>query len=317
MKKYLILFSLPFLQFACKQIKKTEIPPLKTTPQFVDFHRQFYHSNAVEFEELKDNHPYLFPVETADSIWQNKRKNIEDLTLLKMTDSVFGNFKQEQMQLTELFQYLHYYFPNFDTPKTYTLITNLDYEHAVIYKDTLLFLSLDMYLGANSEVYQSFPRYVSANYTKKRLVIDVATQITDHILSLKRGNTFLEKILYHGKKMQVLKTLLPNYSEQELMGYTKRKYDWIVSNETLIWAYFVENELLYSTDHKLDRRFNEQAPFSKFYLNIDKKSPDKVGVWIGWQIVKSYLKYSPSSVSELLQIEAQQLFQSSKYKPKK
>jgi hypothetical protein len=317
MKNHLILFSFLFLYLSCKQAEETAIPPLKTTPEFIDFHQQFYHSNNPEFEKLKKKYPYLFPIATADSIWRKKQKNTEDLLLLKKVDSVFGNFKNEQKELTELFKHLHYYFPEFNPPKTFTLITNLDYEHAVTYKDSLLFLSLDMYLGRNSEVYQSFPKYISSNYTKKQLPLDVAAQITAQLLPPRRENTFLEKILYHGKKMHVLKNLLPSYSEQELMGYTKQKYNWIVANESLIWAYFIENELLFSADHKLDQRFNQQAPFSKFYLDIDKQTPDRVGVWMGWKIVKSYLKHSHKDLSALLQLDAQQLFRNSKYKPQK
>jgi hypothetical protein len=317
MKNHLILFSFLFLYFSCKQAEKTEVPPLKTSPEFIDFHQQFYNSNTTEFIKLKKKYPYLFPTATTDSIWQKKRKNTEELVLFKKSDSIFGNFKKEQKQLTELFKHLQYYFPNFDTPKTFTLITNLDYEHAVTYKDSLLFLSLDMYLGENSEVYQSFPKYISRNYTKKRLPIDVATKITDQLLTLQRGSTFLEKMVYHGKKMHVLKTLLPQYSEQELMGYTKKKYNWLVANEALIWAYFIENESLFNVDHKLDQRFNQQAPFSKFYLDIDRKTPDRIGIWMGWQIVQSYLRHSNKNMLELLHVDGELLFQNSKYKPQK
>jgi hypothetical protein len=32
------------------------------------------------------------------------------------------------------------------------------------------------------------------------------------------------------------------------------------------------------------------APFSKFYLEIDNDSPGRIGAWIGWQMVRSYMK---------------------------
>jgi len=60
------------------------------------------------------------------------------------------------------------------------------------------------------------------------------------------------------------------------------------------------------------------APFSKFYLEIDNVSPGQVGAWIGWQIVRSYMKNNNDiSINELLNKKAKEIFEQSKYKPKK
>ena len=39
--------------------------------------------------------------------------------------------------------------------------------------------------------------------------------------------------------------------------------------------------------------FFDASPFSKFYLEIDNQSPGRIGRWIGWQIVRSYMNYYP------------------------
>ena len=75
MKIYLFLLSFIILSSSCHQKKKTNVPTLKTTPEFVDFHRQFYHSNTEGFSKLKKKYPYLFPHETPDSIWHQKQIN--------------------------------------------------------------------------------------------------------------------------------------------------------------------------------------------------------------------------------------------------
>ena len=64
-------------------------------------------------------------------------------------------------------------------------------------------------------------------------------------------------------------------------------------NEIFIWKYFIENKLLYDTNRELVNRFINPAPFSKFYLELDRESPGKIGQWIGWNIVKSYVKNNP------------------------
>jgi uncharacterized protein YjaZ len=84
-----------------------------------------------------------------------------------------------------------------------------------------------------------------------------------------------------------------------------------------MWRYFLEDQLLYSTDSKLANRFINPAPFSKFYLEIDNESPGRVGAWIGWQIVRSYMKNNEVSLKQLLVMDATEIFNNSKYKPKK
>ena len=46
---------------------------------------------------------------------------------------------------------------------------------------------------------------------------------------------------------------------------------WCIRNEANIWAYFVENKLLFSSDRQNKMRFIEDAPFSKFYTSFDRK----------------------------------------------
>ena len=75
--------------------------------------------------------------------------------------------------------------------------------------------------------------------------------------------------------------------------------------------------MLYSTDLSLNQRFLDVAPFSKFYLGEDNKSPGRIGVYIGWQIVRSYMRNNDVSLRELMKTKEDIIFQKSKYKPKR
>ena len=112
--------------------------------------------------------------------------------------------------------------------------------------------------------------------------------------------------------------LLPNDDEKIKIGFSEEKLRWAKENEIFIWKYFIENKLLYSTNVELFDRFINPAPFSKFYLELDVESPGKIGQWIGWNIVKSYVKNNPTvSLSEVLKKSEFEIFQYSKYKPVK
>ena len=101
------------------------------------------------------------------------------------------------------------------------------------------------------------------------------------------------------------------------IGYTEEQLAWARDNESEMWRYFVEKEILFSTSTKLPAQFINPAPFSKFYLEIDNDSPGMVGRFLGWQIVKSYMNNSESSVQQLMSKNAEVLFNESKYKPSK
>ncbi|MGL5111068.1 MAG: gliding motility lipoprotein GldB, partial [Flavobacterium sp.] len=131
------------------------------------------------------------------------------------------------------------------------------------------------------------------------------------------GRDFLSQMIFAGKELYVKELLLPNYTDASRIGYTDEQDKWCTENEGYIWRYFIEKEMLYSVDSKLAPRFIQPAPFSKFYLEIDNDSPGQVGAWIGWQIVRSYMKNNPIPVTELLSKNAKEVFEKSKYKPKK
>ena len=84
----------------------------------------------------------------------------------------------------------------------------------------------------------------------------------DHIIPNARGGT-------NKKNNLVCTSYLRNQAKG---GYTPEELQWAKDNEVEIWQYFIENELLFSTNPKLPLRFIVPAPFSKFNLSIDKLS---------------------------------------------
>jgi uncharacterized protein YjaZ len=124
-------------------------------------------------------------------------------------------------------------------------------------------------------------------------------------------------MVYAGKQLYLKDVLLPQISDAEKIGYSPEQLTWCQENESYMWRYFMQEQLLYSTDSKLATRFINTAPFSKFYLEIDNESPGRVGTWIGWQIVRSFMNNNDVNLQQLLQMDPIEIFQNSKYKPKK
>ncbi|MGV8945071.1 MAG: gliding motility lipoprotein GldB [Lutibacter sp.] len=318
MNRLLILAIVLFFSVSCKKeiVKNIDVSNIKTTVSVIRFEQKFYEANETTLPHLKSEFPYLFPAEN-DSIWLNKIKDEEERELYEKSQVVFGDFENEKIQIADLFKHVKYYHSNFESPKIITLISNLDYQNKIVYADSLLFVSLDMYLGKNSEVYQDFPEYLSQNFNKSQLVVDMANAIGEHYYPANKSRLFLDMVIDAGKRMYLTDSYLPLVSDANKIGYTDENLEWAMANESQIWKYFIENKILYSTDSKLDDRFLADAPFSKFYIDIDKESPGRIGVWLGWQIVRSYIENNDVTLQQLLQTNGEEIFKNSKYKPKK
>lgn len=318
MNRLLITAIVLFLMVSCKTEKANEVDvsAVDITLSVSRFEKKFYEADETTLPIIKNEFPYLFP-EQNDSIWLNKIKDKEERELYQKSQEVFGDFENEKTQIIDLFKHVKFYHPNFEIPKIITLITNLDYQNKIVYADSLLFVSLDMYLGKDSEVYQDFPVYLSQNFEKSQLVVDIASAISDRYFTADKGRQFLDLVVGAGKRMYLIDSYLPAVSDVKKIGYSDAEYEWATANEAQIWKYFIENKVLYSTDSKLVDRFMAEAPFSKFYIDIDKESPGRIGVWLGWQIVQSYMNNNKVTLQQLLQTNAEEIFNKSKYKPKK
>ena len=316
MKRLFVLVIILLVIVSCNKeiIKKVDVSGVKVTVLIDRFEQKFYKADEQSLPAVKNEYPYLFPPQN-DSIWLNKIKN--EAELFQNSQKVFGDFKSEKLQIEDLFKHVKYYEPNFKSPKILTLITNLDYRNKVVYADSLLFVSLDLYLGKDSEVYRDFPLYLAQNFDKSHLVVDIAKSISEHYFTPNKSRQFIDLMINEGKKMYLIDSYLPFVSDAQKMGYTLEKLNWVEANESQLWKYFIEHKLLYSTDSNLYTRFIANAPFSKFYIYIDKESPGSVGVYIGWQIVRSYMNNNDVTLQQLLQTNADEIFKKSKYKPKK
>ena len=319
MRYYFLFFVLLLFLNSCQKEVKKNVDTSNIEVEFMinRFEQDFYDHGGENLEELKNKYPLLFPDNTPDSIWMAKINDRDEQELYSETQKLYSLFSDIESELRSLFQHVTYYNPLFNTPDIITGLSNIDYDYRVIYNQELVFISLDVYLGSTHPFYGDFPSYIKQNNIRERIIVDVASAIVDSQIKPLTNRSFLAKMIHEGKKLYLLELYLPLKSEAVRIGYNKIKYDWALTNEEQVWKYFIENNLLYSTDTKLNKRFLEDAPFSKFYISEDKNSPGRIGQWIGMQIVRSFMANNDVSLSDLLLKNEEEIFKKSKYKPRK
>ena len=313
---FIVVTCLFFL--SCDKKNKTEnaVTAIPLELKVERFDKIFFETPPKDLEKVKTAFPFFFPAGNDDSVWLDKMQDPIWREVHTEVQKKYADFEPVKADLELLFKHIKYYFPETKTPKVITIISEMDYTNKAIYADSLVIISLELYLGKNHKFYQ-FPNYIKQNFEQKQIMPDIVSSFSSRKIPSVMEKDLLSQMIYRGKQLYLKDVLLPDYSDAEKMGYTPEQIKWCEENESYMWRYFIEGELLYSADQKLVTRFINPAPFSKFYLEIDNESPGQVGAWIGWQMVRSYMENNKVPVADLLKTDAKEIFSKSKYKPKK
>jgi len=331
---YLIfLFAITFI--SCKQSNKPDVSSIQVNIKIERFDKELFagkNKNIIDIDKQLDSKYGLFYDDFIHRILDSKYSNTESLAnlykdqaytdLSKEVDSVFPNLKVQEEGLNETFKYIKYYYPKAKIPKFISFASGFAYQMPV--GDNYLGIGLDMFLGKDSKFYraivQSVPLYLSRRFAPEYIVPRVAeTYAHEELFAEPDDNrTLLSKMIFQGKVLYFLDQVLPeNLSDSIKIGYTQQQLDWVQNFEGDIWAYFLENNYLYETDYQKIQVFLSEGPFTPG-LGENRDSAPKLGVWMGWQIVKKYMKAHPDvTLQQLMEDnDAQKILNQSKYKPK-
>ena len=312
-----LIIALIFVSCSNDSSLENEIVKIEVEFNVERFDKAFLEALPKDLPKLKQAYPFLFSKRVPDSVWIYRINDTLQDELLSEVSKSYPEFKSTKEELTGLFQHLKYYDKTFSTPRVITLTNDVAYRDKTIVNDTLVLIALDNYLGAEHEFYQNIPMYIAANMEKNQIVSDVANGYAKKYVFQTNRKTLLDEMIYFGKLLYFKDITIPFKTDAEKIGYSEDQVKWAEANESAIWSYFIEKELLYSTDNKLPNRFIADAPFSKFYLEFDNESPGRLGQYIGWKIVKAYAKTTGEDVMKIMETEPEEIFRKSKFKPKK
>lgn len=304
---------------SCKNENKLEsdIATIEVDMKIERFDRAFANASEDDLPKLKQTFPFLFSQRIPDSVWVDKMKDTLQIELNTEVESKFTDLKEVRKDIKQLFQHLKHYDKTFSEPRIITVTSDVEYRTKTIVTDTIVIIALDTYLGSEHEFYTDIPRFITQNMEPSQIVSDLAGNYAVNYIFQSQRKTLLDEMIYYGKQLYFKDAIIPFKSDAEKIGYTEDQLNWALANEAQIWSYFIEREMLYSSDNSLPGRFIVDAPFSKFYLELDNDSPGRLGQYIGWQIVRSYMKNNNVSLLDMLEKDAKEIFENAKFKPKK
>ncbi|WP_293743241.1 gliding motility lipoprotein GldB [uncultured Pedobacter sp.] len=331
---YLIfLFAIIFI--SCKHSNRPDVSNIEVNIKIERFDQELFkgkNKNVLEVNNQLASKYGVFYDDFIHRILDSKFSNTESLTnlyhdqaytdLSKEVDSVFPDLKVQEDGLNQTFKYIKYYYPKAKIPKFISFASGFAYQMPV--GDNYLGIGLDMFLGKDSKFYraivQSVPLYLSRRFTPEYIVPRVAeTYAHEELFAEPDDNrTLLSKMIFQGKILYFLDQVLPeNVGDSTKIGYTQQQLDWAQNFEGDIWAYFLENNYLFETDYQKIQVFLSEGPFTPG-LGENRESAPKLGVWIGWQIVRKYMSTHPDVTLQQLMgdNDVQKILNQSKYKPK-
>jgi hypothetical protein len=243
-------------------------------------------------------------------------KQNNDVYMLTM--KLYPDVKEIEERLQEAFRHYLYYFPGRNVPAVFTCISG--FNNSIITGDSVLGIGLDRYLGADCEYYPrlNIYKYLSVRMTPENIVPDCmygwgASEWDFSTLNYTADNVLTEMI-HNGKLKYFEKCMLPEISDELLFGFTPGQMKFCRNNESQMWQYLIENDLLFNSDQFIIRKLTGEAPFTSYFTN---ESPGRAAIWLGFRIVESYMMKNPEKNIEALMkdTDVQEILGKAKYSP--
>ena len=235
-----------------------------------------------------------------------------------MTMKKFPDVNLIEEGLQGAFRHYLYYFPGKIVPSVFTCITG--FNNSIITGDSVLGIGLDRYLGADCEYYPRLEiyKYMAARMTSENVVPDCmygwGSSEWDFSALKYPADNVLAEIIHNGKLKYFEKCMLPETSDEIIFGFTPGQMKFCRNNESQMWQYLVENNLLFSSDQFTIRKLTGEAPFTSFFT---KESPGRAGVWLGFRIIESFMMKNPGvKMEEMIKnTDVQGILEKAKYSP--
>lgn len=208
------------------------------------------------------------------------------------------------------FKHLKYHFPEGNFPKNIVFL-NSHFASNVFCTEQEVGVSLERYLGAETDVIKELPdpifQWIKDKMDAQYLERDVLTAwIMTHFVAETKGNT-AEQIVYWGKIIYLTEAAFPKMEKNIVLRYSEENLKWAEENEYAFWNYLVKEKLLFSENERDQMNFLSDAPFT---AGLPEKGPDRLGQFIGWKMVKSFMKANPKmSLADMIQVPYNQILQ--------
>ena len=333
-----LIFLICIALFACQNKKNPDVSHIKVDIRIERFDKELSALTpgqvSVKAPQLKQIYGHFYvdfmerilgvgPVSDTSYYKQLKtvltNKDYKELTA--EVKHKYPDMDKETQDLTNAFKHIRYYYPKQKSPRIITFFSGFSVQTPI--GNDYIGIGLDMFLGAKSKFYpalrQSIPEYISRRFSPENITPRVIEGFAREELfpEKDKDRSLLSKMIYNGKILYFLDAVIPGLPDSLKIGYSSKQMEWSTTYEPEIWAYFLQNDLLYESDYMKIQKYLADAPFTPG-IGDNSESAPKLGVYTGWRIVKNYMNKNPEiSLQQLMkEPDSQKILNGSKYKPR-
>jgi hypothetical protein len=330
-----LLFFVIVLTIFCSSCKNDpldiDVSKVEVNLNFINADSMLYNSNdsrrILLNRNFKQSFPdlYLFTFEkglkirtNVDTMYVNQLTMFyKDPYIKELEIELQRNFKtlsSEKQEIKDAMKHLKFHFKKMNSPKNVVFFNSL-FSYNTLATNTDIGVGLEWYLGPEHKLIkkssiQGLYDYMKAGMDRKYLVRDVVYQWVYAQIHAPTDAKFAEDMVSWGKLLYCIEAALPEKDKSIILRYSPEKMKWAEENEKNIWKYFVEQKLLFKSDELLKLGYFNEAPFTK---GLPKESPDRLGQYIGWKMVRNYMEQNPDlPLEKLLKVPFAQIMQTYK-----
>lgn len=213
----------------------------------------------------------------------------------------FNDLSIRKKNIEEGFLFLNHHFPKGKIPKNIIFMNSL-FTSNVFCTENEIGIGLERYLGPKTDVIKELPSHEIFQWIKDQMLAeylerDILTAwIMTHYVSESKKNT-ADAIVNWGKIIYLTEASFPKVEKNIILRYSKKDYDWALKNEYAFWKYLVDEKLLFSENERDQANFLKEGPFT---IGLPEKGPDRLGQFLGWRIIHSFMEQFPETTLEEL-----------------
>ena len=174
------------------------------------------------------------------------------------------------------------------------------FNQSIVKNDSIVFIALNQFLGSEYPGYSHIDYYLRREKIPEMIPYKLAEALVamEYPFDFIQQPTLLSRMLYEGAMVEAVMRIVPHASLGMALGYDDEQLELAEDNMQKIWNEMSVAKHVYSIDYSLIERLTSPAPSSPY---LEGKAPGRIGRFIGYQIVKAYLKkHSDTTLTQLL-----------------
>ena len=224
--------------------------------------------------------------------------------LEKRIEERFSDKTSMKSKIEEGFKHFKFHFPKEKIPKNIVFLNTL-FQASAASTENEIGIGLERYLGDSTDVIQElrsreFYDWLLEAMDAQFLERDVlASWIMTNVTEAPKGGSLVESMIYWGKILYAVEACFPDEPEHLIVRYSEEDYAWAKENEFAYWDYLVREKMLFKLDERTKMNMLGEGPFTP---GLPEKGPDRLGQFLGWQMVRAYNNKNEMKLSELMKV---------------